>query len=31
MYIEAARRERFKNLIEGFNPTWRDMYQEICS
>ena len=39
-YIEAARREaRFKNwcrkwklnLIEGFNPTWRDLYEEICS
>ena len=38
--IEAARREkRFKNwcrqwklnLIEGFNPTWRDLYEEICS
>ena len=40
MGIEAARREaRFKNwcrkwklnLIEGFNPTWRDLYEEICS
>ncbi len=40
MYVEAARREkRFKNwcrqwkvnLIEEFNPTWRDLYQEICS
>ena len=38
--IEAVRREkRFKNwcrqwklnLIEGFNPTWRDLYEEICS
>jgi putative endonuclease len=18
------------NLIEGFNPTWRDLYKEIC-
>ena len=40
MYVEAARREkRFKNwcrqwklnLIEEFNPTWRDLYEEICS
>ena len=40
LYVEAARREkRFKNwcrkwklnLIEEFNPTWRDLYQEICS
>jgi putative endonuclease len=40
LYVEAARREkRFKNwhrkwklnLIEKFNPTWRDLYQEICS
>ena len=39
-YLEAARREaRFKNwcrkwklnLIEEFNPTWRDLYEEICS
>ena len=39
-YMEAARREaRFKNwcrkwklnLIEEFNPTWRDLYEEICS
>jgi putative endonuclease len=39
LYIEAARREnRFKNwsrqwkinLIEKFNPEWRDLYQEIC-
>ena len=39
-YIEAARREaRFKNgcrkwelnLIEEFNPRWRDLYDEICS
>lgn len=38
-YIEAARREkRFKNwcrqwklnLIEGLNPEWRDLYQDIC-
>ena len=38
--LEAARRERrFKNwcrqwkinLIEDFNPTWRDLYKEICS
>ena len=37
-YVEAARREkRFKNwcrqwklnLIEGLNPTWRDLYQEL--
>ena len=27
MYIEAARREtRFKD----FNPTWRDLYEDIC-
>ena len=40
LYVEAARREkRFKNwcrkwklnLIEEFNPTWRDLYDEICS
>ena len=40
MYVEAARGEkRFKNwcriwklnLIEEFNPTWRDLYQDICS
>lgn len=40
MYVEAARREkRFKNwcrqwklnLIEEFNPSWRDLYDEICS
>lgn len=40
LYVEAARREkRFKNwcrqwklnLIEEFNPTWRDLYHEICS
>lgn len=39
LYIEAARREkRFKNwprqwkinLIEGLNPEWRDLYEEIC-
>ena len=39
-YSEAARREaRFKNwcrkwklnLIEEVNPTWRDLYEEICS
>lgn len=38
--MEAARREkRFKNwcrqwkieMIEKFNPTWRDLYDEICS
>ena len=38
--IEMARREkRLKNwcrqwkinLIEGFNPAWRDLYKEICS
>lgn len=38
-YIEAAKREkRFKNwcrqwklnLIEGFNPEWRDLYEDIC-
>ena len=38
--LEAARRERrFKNwcrqwkinLIEDFNPAWRDLYKEICS
>ena len=38
-YEEAARREkRFKNwcrrwklnLIETVNPTWRDLYEEIC-
>ena len=38
-YAEAARREkRFKNwcrkwklnLIEQFNPTWKDLYEEIC-
>lgn len=38
--MEAARRERrFKNwcrkwklnLIEKHNPTWRDLYAEICS
>ena len=38
--LEAARRERrFKNwcrqwkinLIENFNPAWRDLYKEICS
>lgn len=38
-YLEAARREkRFKNwsrqwklnLIEKMNPTWRDLYEEIC-
>jgi len=37
-YTEAARREkRFKNwcrkwklnMIEKFNPTWRDLYEEI--
>jgi putative endonuclease len=37
--IEAARRERrFKNwcrkwkinIIEQFNPMWRDLYEEIC-
>jgi len=39
LYVEAARREkRFKNgprqwkmnLIEKFNPEWRDLYEEIC-
>ena len=39
LYIEAARREkRFKNwprqwkinLIEGLNPEWRHLYEEIC-
>lgn len=39
-YLEAARREkRFKNwcrqwkinVIEGINPEWRDLYEEICS
>lgn len=39
LYIDAARREkRFKNwprqwkinLIEKFNPEWRDLYEEIC-
>ena len=39
-YLEAARREkRFKNwcrqwkinLIEGMNPAWCDLYEEICS
>ena len=38
--VEATRRERrlkhwcrqWKlNLIEGFNPTWRDLYQVICA
>ena len=38
-YLEAARREkRLKNwnrqwklnLIEKLNPTWRDLYDEIC-
>ncbi|MCX7115859.1 MAG: hypothetical protein NTW08_08150 [Gammaproteobacteria bacterium] len=38
--MEAARRERrFKNwcrqwklnLIEQVNPTWRDLYDEICT
>ncbi|MGB6977292.1 MAG: GIY-YIG nuclease family protein [Gammaproteobacteria bacterium] len=38
-YLEVARREkRFKNwcrqwklnLIESINPTWRDLYEEIC-
>jgi putative endonuclease len=38
--MEAARRERrFKNwcrewklnIIEKFNPMWRDLYEEICS
>jgi putative endonuclease len=38
--MEAARRERrFKNwcrqwkinMIEKFNPTWRDLYDEICA
>jgi putative endonuclease len=40
LYIEAACREkRLKkwprqwkiNLIESFNPNWRDLYEEICS
>jgi putative endonuclease len=40
LYVEAARREkRFKNwcrkwkldLIEKLNPTWRDLYEDICS
>jgi putative endonuclease len=39
LYTEAARREkRLKNwqrkwkldLIEKLNPTWQDLYQEIC-
>ena len=39
-YVEAARREkRFKNwcrqwkinLIEEMNPSWRDLFDEICS
>lgn len=39
-YIEAARREKcFKNwrrqwklnLIKNINPSWRDLYQEICA
>lgn len=39
-YLGAARREsRFKNwcrkwklnLIEESNPTWRDLYEEICT
>ena len=39
LYVEAARREkRFKNwprqwkinLIEGINPDWQDLYEEIC-
>ena len=39
LYVEAARREkRIKNwprqwkinLIEGLNPDWRDLYEEIC-
>jgi len=39
-YVEAARREkRFKNwcrqwklnLIEAMNPTWSDLYEDICS
>ncbi len=39
-YLEAAYREKgFKkwrrdwklNLIEHFNPTWRDLYEDICS
>lgn len=38
LYVEAARREkRFKNwprkwkinVIEGLNPDWRDLYEEI--
>ncbi|MDI9817692.1 MULTISPECIES: GIY-YIG nuclease family protein [unclassified Legionella] len=38
-YVEAAHREkRFKNwcrqwklnVIEGLNPQWRDLYEEIC-
>lgn len=38
--MEAARRERrlknwcrkWKlNIIEKFNPTWRDLYKEICA
>ncbi len=38
LYVEAAKREkRFKNwcrewklnLIEEFNPTWRDLYKEL--
>jgi len=40
LYVEAARREkRFKNwyrqwklnLIEELNPTWPDLYEDICS
>ena len=39
LYVEAAKREKcFKtwckkcklNLIEEFNPTWRDLYKELC-
>ena len=39
LYIEAAKREKsFKNwcrkwklnLIEEFNPTWRDLYKDLC-
>ena len=39
-YMEAAKREkRFKNwcrqwklnVIERMNPTWRDLYEEICA
>ena len=40
LYVEAAKREKCLknwckqwklNLIKEFNPTWRDLYEEICS